>query len=129
MSYSSSSSEAEQSLSSASLETTLQGTDVTTVVSGETEDFFRDEVSESASSHQQWSSPRYAASPEPAAASPVPAPGAAVPTQRAGGRTGAVATPRNQPLARPAAEPPESGAEAQPATDDMELISQLVAQL
>ena len=129
MSYSSSSSEAEQSLSSASLETTLQGTDITTVVSGQTDDFFGDEVSESASSHQQWSSPRYVDSPEPAAASPVPAPRAAVPTQRAGGRTGAVATPRNQPLERPTAEPPEPGAAAQPATNNTELMKQFTAQL
>ena len=129
MSYSSSSSEAEQSLSSASLETTLQGTDITTVVSGQTDDFYGDEVSESASSHRQWSSPRYADSPEPAAASPVPAPRAAVPTQRAGGRTGAVATPRNQPLERPTAEPPESGAAAQPATDNTGLMNQFAAQL
>ena len=120
MSYSSSS-DAEQSLSSASLETTLQGTDVTTVVSRETADFFRDDISESASSREQWSSPRYVAS-------PVPVPRAVAPTQVAGGRTGAVATPAHQPLARPAAEPPETGADAQPATDTMELLSQLAAQ-
>ena len=118
----SSSSEAEQSLSLASLETTLQGTDVTTVVSGETADFFRDDVSESASSREQWSSPRYVAS-------PVPVPRAVAPTQVAGGRTGAVATPGHQPLARPAAEPPESGADVQTATDTTELLSQLAAQL
>ena len=103
MSYSSSSSEAEQSLSSASLETTLQGTDVTTVVSGETADFFRDEVSESASSHQQWSSPQYEASLEPAAASPRPGP---KPSPRPGPSPASAPSPSPAPVAAPAAPAP-----------------------
>ena len=100
------------------------------MVSGETTDFFRDDVSESDSSHEQWSSPRYLAS-------PLPAPRAMVSTHGAGSRTkadhqpggaGAVMTPGQEPLVRPAAEPPESGSDAHNATDPMKLLSQLAAQ-
>ena len=132
MLYSSSSeSETEQSLSSASLETTLlQCTDIATVVSGETTDFFRDDASESESSREQWSSPRYLAS-------PVPAPRTVAGVHGAGSRTradhepggsGPVLTPGHGPPVRQAAEPPDSGSAAPTATDPIKLLSQLAAQ-
>ena len=132
MLYSSSNeSETEQSLSSASLETTLlQCTDIATVVSGETTDFFRDDASESESSREQWSSPRYLAS-------PVPAPRTVAGVHGAGSRTradhepvgsGPVLTPGHGPTVRQAAEPPDYGSAAPTATDPIKLLSQLASQ-
>ena len=132
MSYSSSSeSETEQSLSSASLETTLlQRTDIATVVSGETKDFFRDDASESESSREQWSSPRYLGSTVPAPRTMAQAHGAGSRTKadHKPGGAGAVANPGHEPQVQPAAEPPESGSAAPSATDPMKLLSQLAAQ-
>ena len=132
MSYSTSSeSETEQSLSSASLETTLlQCTVIATVVSGETTDFFRDDASESESSREQWSSPRYLGSPVPAPRTMAQVHGASSRTKadHKPGGAGAVATPGHEPQVRPAAEPPESGSAAPSATDPMKLLSQLAAQ-
>ena len=111
MSYSTfSESETEQSLSSASLETTLlQCTDIARVVSGETTNFFRNDASESESSRTQWSSPRYVASPVSAPRTVAQAgrtkadhkPSEVVPS-----RAEVVATPGHEPHGRPVAEPP-----------------------
>ena len=120
-------SETEQSLSSASLETTLTNAGQT-VVSGETADFCHETVdaSESESRRTQWSSPAYLASPLPVPRTVAQVHGASSrPT--ADHKPSVAATPGHRPPVRPAAELHEAVSAAFRPPDPMNLLSQLAA--